>query len=244
MLFKKPMKILLWNCCNGLASEEKTSLIRNLKPDLAIIPEIREADIEKVQPSSSIWVTNNHTGKRPKGLGVLAFNGGLLKLEARDEEMEIFLPVRVHFENFEFNLLAVWNFYSACKQGRFKGVKTGDSVLEFEAIRYYEKFLKGPALMAGDWNLGPTFAQKDWLRIVELLAPIGLRSLYHQFTVTPLHETKVATFRSNKGKHPHHLDHFFGTNEFIESGALEILPIQAKSDHAPVVLSFEHRNCP
>ena len=149
------MKILLWNCCNGLANEEKVSLIKKLQPDIAIVPEIREGDIEKVQPSSSIWVTNNHTGNRPKGLGVLAFNGGVLHLEPHDEEMEIFLPIRVHFDNFRFNLLAVWNFYSACKQGRFKGIKTGDSVLEFEAIRHYRKFLSSPALIAGDWNLGP-----------------------------------------------------------------------------------------
>ena len=102
-----------------------------------------------------IWITNNHVNPRPKGLGVLTFNDFSLEVQPRDEDMEIFIPLKICKVGFSFNLLAVWNFYYACKQGRFKGVR-GDNCLEWSALKHFGPKLSSPSLMVGDWNFGRT----------------------------------------------------------------------------------------
>ena len=85
------MRVLLWNCNNGLSKQSQLSYFHSFAPDLAIIPELKQDNINLLSPSSSIWVTNNHNNSRPKGLGVLGFNNVTLTKLPADDEMEIFL---------------------------------------------------------------------------------------------------------------------------------------------------------
>jgi len=132
------MRILSWNCNNGINQPEQLNYFKSFKPDLAIIPEVKEYNIEKLGPDSAVWVTNNPKNKSPKGLGVLAFNGFKLEELPRDHDMEIFIPLKVLKGDFSFNLLAVWNFYYVCKRGRFKDLK-GPDCLEYSALKHYKK---------------------------------------------------------------------------------------------------------
>ena len=75
----------------------------------------------------------------------------------------------------EFTILAVWNFYWACKQGRFKNVK-GEDCLEWSAIRHYQSILKDPSIVIGDWNFGPTFSQDAFVKMVNMFEEIGLKA--------------------------------------------------------------------
>ncbi|MEI7441602.1 MAG: hypothetical protein WCK43_08255, partial [bacterium] len=159
------MRILNWNCNNGISNKRQIDYLKSFNADVVIIPEIKKSNIKTLSPDSYVWATNNHLNLAPKGLGVLSFNGYTLEECPRDEDMELFIPVKVKSSKQSFNLVAVWNFYSACKQGRFKGV-TGPECVEFSALKYYKDFLKDPCLIAGDWNLGPTFAQAGFLRIM------------------------------------------------------------------------------
>ena len=147
------MRVLLWNCNNGINKQSQISYFQSFKPDLAIIPELKEANIRTLAPSSNIWITNNHSNSKPKGLGVLAFNGLTVRQLQTNEDMEIFIPVEVQKGDFSFKLLAVWNFYSACKQGRFKGVK-GEGALEYVALNHYMPTMGSPSLIVGDRILG------------------------------------------------------------------------------------------
>ena len=55
------MRILLWNCNNGLGSKEQREYFFSFKPDIAIIPELKEHNLESLSPENSIWVTSlNH----------------------------------------------------------------------------------------------------------------------------------------------------------------------------------------
>jgi|GEM_PF-3410052 len=233
------MRILLWNCNNGISHDSQIEYFNSFSPDVAIIPEIKKTNISKLNPSSHAWVTNNFTNPSPKGLGILAFNGfGITELE-RDEEMEIFIPVKIHKKDFSFNLLAVWNFYTACKQGRFKGVK-GVKCLEYSALEHYKNLLSDPCLVAGDWNLGPTFAQDAFLKIVNILEANGLKSLYHKFNNIPLTESLNPTFRSSR-KTLHHLDHMFGSKYFYDNILnFKVEPFEKVilSDHAPLIVEL------
>ena len=85
------MKILLWNCNNGISQPKQIDCFNSFECDLAIIPEIKEHNIETLNPNSSVWVTNNFENKSPKGLGILAFNNFTLQELSRDEDMEIFI---------------------------------------------------------------------------------------------------------------------------------------------------------
>ena len=234
------MRIVSWNCCNGLGSKEKIAYFKSFNADIAILPELREGNIEKLSPDCAIWITNNYTTTSPKGLGVLGFNGYDLLQLPRDEEMEIYIPTRVSKGDCSFNLLAVWNFYSACKQGRFKNIK-GPKCLEYSAIDYYKDLFEDPSLIAGDWNLGPTFAQEGYLNILNILEHHGLRSLYHTHNKLSPKESTNHTYRSTR-KTFHHLDHIFGSKSFVENmTSFEIHPFDKVlcSDHAPLIVDFD-----
>lgn len=231
------MRIVLWNCNNGIGKPEKIAYLKSLAPDLAILPELREQNIEKICPEDCIWITNSTNAKPAKGLGILAFSGYRLERLPRDDEMEIFVPARVTKGSFSFNLLAVWNFYSACKAGRFRSVR-GPEGLELSALRHYSSMLTDPSLVAGDWNLGPTFCQGEFLGIAKVLAENGLESLYHRFNSLDLKESRHPTFRSNRNR-LHHLDHIFGSKSFcakINSLIVDDFRNVVLSDHAPMVL--------
>ena len=109
------MRVLLWNCNNGMNKPQQISYFQSFKPDLAIIPELKEANFDVLKATSAIWVTNNHSNAKPKGMGVLGFNGTLVTQLETDEDMEIFLPAKVNISKIGLKVLAVWNFYWACK---------------------------------------------------------------------------------------------------------------------------------
>ncbi len=233
------MKILLWNCNNGISQPKQIDCFNSFKCDLAIIPEIKEHNIETLNPNSSIWVTNNFENKSPKGLGILAFNNFTLQELSRDEDMEIFIPLKVKSKKIEFTILAVWNFYWACKQGRFKNVK-GEDCLEWSAIRHYQNILKDPSIVVGDWNFGPTFSQVAFVKMVNIFEEIGLKSIYHEYNQLPITETKNFTYKSPM-KTYHHLDHMFGTKYFldnIKNFVVGDINETVLSDHSPLLLEI------
>ena len=48
--------------------------------------------------------------------------------------MEIYIPAKIKGNGIEFNILAIWNFYWACKQGRFKGVREIIGMVSVEVL--------------------------------------------------------------------------------------------------------------
>jgi exonuclease III len=232
------MKIVLWNCNNGLGRAEKIDYLMSFKPDLAIIPEIKEHNIEKLNPSKYIWITNNPKKNKPKGLGVLAFNGINITSLPRDSDMEIFIPVRVESNTLSFNLLAVWNFYDRCKQGRFKDV-TDENRVEYSALKHYKNLFEDHCLIVGDWNIGPTLkSTKGYQRLNEILGQSNILSLYHLHKGIDLMNTDYATHVHARGK-SHIIDHIFGSPHFqtsIESFEIPKMSEVVLSDHAPLVL--------
>ncbi|RYZ77565.1 MAG: endonuclease/exonuclease/phosphatase family protein [Proteobacteria bacterium] len=217
---------------------EQLEYFRSLKADVAIIPELKQKNIAAINPESAVWVTNNHSAASPKGLGVLAFNGFKLEELPSDQEMEIFIPVRVSKDKFGFNLLAVWNFYSAAKQGRFKGAK-GERTVEYAALAHYKELFSDPCVVAGDWNLGPTFSPVSYTRVSKMLLGSGLSCLYKSHHSLPDTDIGLPTFRHSRGEATHNLDHIFGSEYFVKrTSAFDVRPLAEAvlSDHAPVIL--------
>ena len=234
------MKIVIWNCMNGMGRPEQIEMFKSLEADLAILPELKQKNIDALSPIDAVWVTNNQTNKTPKGLGVLSFNQTRLTELKRDEDMEIYIPLSVQNPKYRFDLLAVWNFYFACKQGRFKGVK-GENCLEWSAIRKYTTEFGDDCLYGGDWNFGPTFSQPAFLKMCQMFEDAGSHSLYHEANKLDWASSNHMTFKS-PSKSYHHLDHFFGTGLFTENMIqYEIPPVDdaVLSDHSPVILTLK-----
>jgi exonuclease III len=234
------MKILLWNVKEGISQKSQVEYFESFAPDLAIVPEIKEKNISGLSPDAAVWATNNHTNPSPKGLGILGFNGFKLEELERDEDMEIYIPLKVKNDEFSFNLLAVWNFYYACKQGRFKDVK-GDDCLEWSALKHYRPFFNDPAIIVGDWNFGPTCFEDSYLVLDETLEMSGMKSLYHMYHGLPPLESKHSTFKTTR-QNFHHIDHMFGSRFFLEnmkSFQVDDFENVILSDHAPLVLEVK-----
>ena len=234
------MRIVIWNCMNGMGNPKQIDYFNNLKADIAILPELKHKNIEALDATDAIWMTNNHENTVPKGLGVLGFNGWKLDLLDFDKDMELYIPIKVSSEWFSFNLLAVWNFYSECKQGRFKGAK-GDAALEWAAISRYSAQLRTPCLFGGDWNFGPTFSQAAFVRLCNELSQKHIYSLYHEFYKLEFESSLHSTFRTPTKKY-HHLDHFFGSKEFSAGMVNYEIPNVDEatlSDHSPIILDVD-----
>ena len=153
--------------------------------------------------------------------------------------MEIYIPVKIKGKGIEFNLLAIWNFYWACKQGRFKDVK-GDDCLEWSALRHYKSILYDPCIVMGDFNFGPTFSQEAFVYMNGVFEDMGIKGLYHQFNNLPWTETKHFTYKSPMQTF-HHLDHIFGSEYFqkrMKSFSVGKLEDAVLSDHSPLVLDI------
>ena len=176
------MKIAIWNVMNGMGSSQQIELFKSLCVDLAILPELKYKNIDGLNPKDAVWITNNFSNKTPKGLGVLSFNDTSLRELPRDEDMEIYIPITVKHPNYAFDLLAVWNFYFACKRGRFKGVK-GDGCLEWSAIRKYTKELNSNCLLAEIGVLDQRFRRPNLFVCVKCTKMLGLRAFIIKPTI-------------------------------------------------------------
>ena len=234
------MRILSWNCNNGINKKIQIDYFKSFNPDIAVIPELKKSNIERLSPHSYSWVTNNHINPSSKGLGILTFNGYTIEELPRDDDMEIYIPVKVTKDTFSFNLLAVWNFYHACKQGRFKNLK-GLNCLEYTVLEYYKELFASPCLIVGDWNLGPTFSKHSFIKILNLLNTYGIKSLYHECYKLSPENTKHSTFHSTR-KTFHHLDHIFGSPFFIQNMSdfmIDDFKNVVLSDHAPLILDIK-----
>jgi len=236
------MRVVLWNCKGGLQRKDKVEYLLGFKPDIAIIPEIRKAHVQALKPMDFCWVTNHPDGRSPKGLGVLCFGNYRLECLPRDEEMEIYLPLKIHNGSFSFKLLAIWNFYSLCKRGRFRGAR-GEAGVELAALHHYRSFLPDPSLLIGDLNMGPTLSLQCFSRLSGLLAEMGFKDL------SSIRATQISkgfnwkTFRMRRKEQffYHHLDHAFGSPSFSERLNTFQIDEQAMdkfSDHAPVIIDF------
>ena len=234
------MRVLLWNCNNGMAKPEHISYFKSFRPDIAIIPELKMSNLDALDVSDAVWVTNNHSNPKPKGLGVVCFNEYSMVELDRDEDMEIFIPLKVSKGHFSFNLLAVWNFYYASKQGRFAGVK-GENCLEWSAMRHYCPSMADPSLIIGDWNFGPKCFPESFSKLCGMAENYCLKSLYHSFHSLDEADSNHVTFKTTRGNF-HQIDHFFGSETFqktIRSYEIDEFKNVVLSDHAPTIVEFE-----
>ena len=45
------MRCVFWNCMNGMGGTEQVEYFLNMQPDLAVLPELKQKNIEALSPN-------------------------------------------------------------------------------------------------------------------------------------------------------------------------------------------------
>ena len=242
------MRLVTWNC--NMALHRKLEALRSLEPDVAVVSECARPDIvvERAGLASlgadSVWIgANDH-----KGLAALGFNGYRVALDERYKASHRYVaPVRVSGRR-RFNLLAVWaqNFSAGITRKRQPGPLR-------LALRRYRGFLtEVPSVVAGDFNNNLIWDKPGWLmnfsHTVDVLAALGLNSVYHHVTGEAFGEERAPTIywrdRTKDGP-TYHIDYVFAPHQWlrkvrnIEVGCFEDWCGSRLSDHVPLTVDLD-----
>jgi endonuclease/exonuclease/phosphatase family metal-dependent hydrolase len=215
-----------------MAYATKQEGILALHPDVVLLQECSEKHIKESGAPFAHWV-----GKNPhKGLGVLGFGQHDYSISsAYTSTYPWFLPLRV--EDVHLNVLGVWAHVNE-KQERYVRIT-------HQATDYYRAFLEeGLSLAIGDFNSNTIWdtahARYSHSALVEKLAQLQMRSVYHVQTREPQGRETVSTFylyrHPNKG---YHIDYAFVSQSLLEKTALTIPDARRwlqRSDHLPLLL--------
>ncbi|HEX8844825.1 MAG TPA: hypothetical protein VF791_09295 [Pyrinomonadaceae bacterium] len=233
------MRIVIWNCHMGLAKKYRQLL--SLKPDLAVIPECAEPSVVQAKadefvPTSAVWIGENVN----KGLAVFSFSSFKLKLhKAYAPEFRWIAPIEV-VGDYNFNLLAVWAFFSTNRPKGYRGVV-------LEALEHYKRFLKSKeSVFAGDFNNNVIWdkPRRDYNHSIvteTLRTEFAVESAYHVFNSEPEGaETFPTLYWLWRKENPYHIDYCYIPTSWIRQvtdvrvGSYE--DWRAYSDHVPVVI--------
>ena len=221
-----------------------------MKLDIAVICECATPERLRVRSNidwidaEPVWIGDNPN----KGLGVFAFNGYAVKMEEPHyPTLRHIAPVRISGPA-SLNLLAVW------AQNASAGItRKHQSGPLRRALTKYRTFLTdAPLAIAGDFNSNPIWDKPGWrnnhMKLVELLAKLGLVSAYHTVHEEAPGEETIPTlyWRDRKLDGPtYHIDYVFlpqmwserieglrvgNFNDWVGSGL---------SDHVPLILDVD-----
>ena len=115
---------------------------------------------------------------------------------------------------------------------------------------YQRRIRRGPAIVAGDFNIDPTGSEERsgaWFtRLVERLGRLGLRSAYHAHLGEPFGaETRPTYFHYRHRERPFHIDFCFVSDPLLERvrhvevGLYDDWVGAGLSDHVPVTVDFD-----
>jgi exodeoxyribonuclease-3 len=238
------MRFILWNCAG--AFRKKIFLLRNLNPDIVIIPEC-ECPVkfnyynEDIIPGNYVWYGDN----KNKGIGVFSFNKEIkltLKEELHNKNFKYILPIGVNYYGKDFNLLAVWTKNDPDTDIAYIGQI-------FRAVEFYQGIFNKDIIIAGDFNASKIWDRPsrkyNFMKMVDFLYGFNIKSQYHlyynnQFGVE---EHPTLYFRWNKEK-TYHIDYCFcGENWSNRLSRISISgdTLLSHSDHALMLFDFNKK---
>jgi len=238
------MKIISWNC-NG-ALRNKTEYLDTLSADILVIQEcenpVTSTQMYRDWAGEYLWTGST----KNKGIGVFARNGHTLselhwtgeydqpKHTWKSEKLQSFLPCLI--DN-EIPLLAVWT--KKANAAHFGYI--GQFWIYLQIHR--EKLRSNNQIICGDFNSNAIWDSWDrWWNhsdVIEELAEMNLRSVYHELTCEIQgKELKPTFFLQRNRTKPYHIDYFFTNELLLSTSSLSILSDGfwlEQSDHLPLV---------
>lgn len=243
-------RLAVWTV--GPSIERRYPKIEALEADVVVTArsgsEVRLLKARRTAHTSMAWVGRH----AQRGLGVLAFDPAFAKLDGAnwDQRLEWIAPVSINGP-VSHNLLAVWALNEKA-QVKFKSNPPASQPIQM--MRLYQKTLKHPTVVAGDFNNNPVFHRNDpnWdmLELIALLEAQGLVSAYHAFTGLDHGDPREqpTRFRPDAIREiaAHHVDYCFVPTEWVPA----IRDVQVgdpdswfrhvrAEEHVPLVVDFD-----
>ena len=243
-------RIAVWTV--GPAIEKRYPKIEALEADIVVAArsgnEVRLLKAKRTSHSSMAWVGRH----AQRGLGVLSFLPTFAKLDGGrwDQRLEWIAPILVNGP-IGHNLLAVWALNEKA-QVKFKTSPPASQPIQM--IRLYQRVLKSPTVVAGDFNNNPVFHRNDpnWdmLELIALLDAQGLVSAYHAFTGLEHGDPREQPTRFRPDPivetSAHHVDYCFVPTEWlpalrdVQVGSPEVWFSSVRAEeHVPLVVDFD-----
>lgn len=243
-------RIVVWSI--GSVIERRYASLRRLEADVAVLPrmanEVRLLKAGLDEHNSMAWV-GRHV---QRGLGVMGFDLTAAKLDGGrwDQRLEWIAPVSISGE-VSFAMLAVWALNEKA-QVKFKSKPPASQPIQM--MRLYEKMLREPCVVAGDFGTNPVFHRNDpnWdmLELVALLRTAGYVSAYHEFGELEHGDPREVPTRFRPGEdggtERHHVDYCFVPRPWLSAlrnvqiGDPDVwIPFAQAEEHVPVVCDFD-----
>lgn len=238
------MKLICWNC--NCAFRTKYTLLP--EADILIIPESESPAFLQNKKAATAFPFSAHLweGKSAhKGLSIFCGKDTSARIAPfYNDAFKFIVPAEISFRGKNFVLWAVWT------QPDGNDSYNGYVVQAVKALMFYEKYLDGDSLIAGDFNSNACWNahfKQDYNheKLVNLLAKHGFCSLYHALFPCAHGSEKDATIymHKNAGK-PYYIDYIFAHKSKIAAGAtLKIGRYEdwiKYSDHMPLFAEFSN----
>ena len=241
---------MVWSI--GPVITRRYQALRVVDADAAVLPrvanEVRLLKTNLDQHNSMAWVGRH----AQRGLGVIGFDLTAAKLDGGrwDQRLEWIAPVTISGE-VSFQMLAVWALNERA-QVKFKSKPPASQPIQM--MRLYQKFLREPCVVAGDFDNNPVFHRNDpnWdmLELVALLSTAGLVSAYHAFAELEHGDPRELPTRfrptEDGGIERHHVDYCFIPRSWlpalrkVQIGDPDVwVPSVQAEEHVPVVCDFD-----
>lgn len=228
------MRLVSWNMCDGF--ERKFGHLERLKPDLAILQEVRPECLAYAGLTErAIWIGD----KGQKGLTAVSYGDWALMPAPIEVQERWFIPVVARKGSTTIHLVAVW-----VDSSRECGPPT------LRALEQLEPFIKAaPTIIAGDFNHCVSMDKrkrpgKRFADVLSVLTSYGLASAWHSFRGEDHGSESAATlYWTWNAERPFHIDFVFHPQsllvENVSIGTYEKYVPTKISDHVPVTVDFQ-----
>jgi hypothetical protein len=231
------MRIVSWNCCDGF--ERKFGHLERLKPDVAIVSEVRPSCLRSAAlQSRSIW--RGEEGQ--KGLAIICYGDWRIVEVGPEVPEQWFIPAVVTNGTTTVQVLGAW-----LKQAPDYVTPTKAAL---EKLRDF--IVRGPTVLAGDLNQSITFDRdagpgRRFAEVLDTLRDLGLASAWHTHKGEEHGNESSATlyWRWNRESR-FHIDFVFYPPASLIVSSVEIGTceqyVEGKiSDHVPLAVNFVRR---
>ena len=227
-------RVITWNLCDNFST--KTIHIQRLRPDIAILQEVRRDSLRNVSLSNEpLWI--GVPGK--KGMAVLPFGGWKVSLADTSVPERWFLPFHASNDDRQLRCIAVW-----APPNRDAGPQT---IKALDGLRTFIQ--SGPCVIVGDFNHSVAFdhrfgPNRQFAEVLRTLRAYGMSSSWHEKHAEQHGKESRPTFYwRRKLQDPFHIDFAFHSAALnvrnAELGGYEQYVATGTSDHVPLGIDYE-----